>query len=63
MGDVDRLVEQLLSVKNSRPGTEVTLAEEDIMWLCRRCREVGQCPPTRRRRRTREDQLLLPIHN
>ena len=38
---VERSIEQLLSVKNARPGTEVTLPEEDIMWLCRKCREVS----------------------
>lgn len=38
---LDRIEEQLLSVKASRPGTEVNLMEEDIVWLCRRCREVS----------------------
>jgi len=37
---VDRLLDELLSVKEARPGTEVHLAEEDIFWLCRKCREV-----------------------
>jgi len=42
MGDtLERIIDQLLSVKNARPGTEVTLAEEDIVWLCRKCREVS----------------------
>jgi hypothetical protein len=45
LGDVERIVEQLLSVKSMRPGTEVCLAEQDIMWLCRRCREVRGCSP------------------
>ena len=37
---IDRLLQELLSVKESRPGTEVYLAEEDIFWLCRQCRQV-----------------------
>jgi hypothetical protein len=37
---VDRLLDELLSVKEARPGTEVHLAEEDIFWLCHKCREV-----------------------
>lgn len=37
---VDRLIEELLSVKEAKPGTEVHLADEDIFWLCRKCRDV-----------------------
>ncbi|EWM28966.1 hypothetical protein Naga_101446g1 [Nannochloropsis gaditana] len=37
---VDRLLGELLAVKDARPGTEVNLAEDDIFWLCRKCREV-----------------------
>jgi len=47
---VDRLLEQLLSVKEARPGTEVNLAEEDIFWLCLQCRKVME----RRRKWGRE---------
>jgi serine/threonine-protein phosphatase PP1 catalytic subunit len=44
-GDVDKIIEKLLAVKNARPGTEVNLPEEDIMWLCRRCREIFLSQP------------------
>ena len=37
---LDRIIAELLSVKDARPGTEVHLAEEDIFWVIRRCREV-----------------------
>lgn len=37
---LDRIIAELLSVKDARPGTEVHLAEEDIHWVIRRCREV-----------------------
>lgn len=38
---LDRIIAELLSVKDARPGTEVHLAEEDIFWVVRRCREVS----------------------
>jgi len=38
--DLDATIEKLISVKNSKPGTEVNLPEEDIIWLCRASREV-----------------------
>jgi serine/threonine-protein phosphatase PP1 catalytic subunit len=40
MVDIDKTIARLLSVKNSRPGTEVNLSEDDIIWLCRQSREV-----------------------
>ncbi|GAB5029856.1 serine threonine-protein phosphatase pp1-beta catalytic subunit [Nannochloropsis oceanica] len=42
---VDRLLVQLLSVKEARPGTEVNLAEEDIFWLCLQCRKTFLSQP------------------
>ncbi len=39
---LDRIIAELLSVKDARPGTEVHLAEEDIFWVVRRCREVRE---------------------
>lgn len=41
---LDRIIAELLSVKDARPGTEVHLAEEDILWVIRRCREVRGGP-------------------
>ncbi|GMI06980.1 hypothetical protein TrRE_jg5985 [Triparma retinervis] len=38
--DLDATIDRLVSVKNSKPGTEVNLPEEDIIWLCRKSREV-----------------------
>ncbi|TFJ87983.1 hypothetical protein NSK_000337 [Nannochloropsis salina CCMP1776] len=42
---VDRLLGELLAVKDARPGTEVNLAEDDIFWLCRKCRETFLSQP------------------
>ena len=39
--DLDATIERLVSVKNSKPGTEVNLPEDDIIWLCRKSREVS----------------------
>ena len=41
MPTVDEMIETLVSVKNSRPGTEVNLPEDDIIWLCRTSRQVS----------------------
>jgi len=41
MPDIDEMIEKLVSVKNSRPGTEVNLPEDDIIWLCRTSRQVS----------------------
>ncbi|GMI13122.1 hypothetical protein TrLO_g9176 [Triparma laevis f. longispina] len=49
--NVDDLIEKLTSVKNSKPGTEVNLPEEDIIWLCRTSRDVFCSQP-----------MLLEVH-
>ena len=38
--DLDDTIDKLTRVKDSKPGTEVNLPEEDIIWLCRASREV-----------------------
>ena len=46
MADVIKgIIEQLLSVKSERPGTEVYLREEDIVFLCRKCKEIFMSQP------------------
>mmetsp|Transcript_15547 Transcript_15547/g.46610 ORF Transcript_15547/g.46610 Transcript_15547/m.46610 type:complete len:424 (-) Transcript_15547:71-1342(-) len=37
---VDSCIEQLLSVVDDPPGTEVHLLEEDLVWICRESRAV-----------------------
>jgi hypothetical protein len=37
---LDRCIEQLLAVREERPGTEVCLSEADIIYIVRKCREV-----------------------
>ena len=37
---VDVCIEELLSVVDSPPGTEVNLDEGELMWICRMSREV-----------------------
>jgi serine/threonine-protein phosphatase PP1 catalytic subunit len=32
--DIDNIIEQLLSVRGSRPGRQVNLTENEIRWLC-----------------------------
>lgn len=38
--DIDRIIEQLLSVRGSRPGRQVNLTESEIKWLCIKSREI-----------------------
>jgi serine/threonine-protein phosphatase PP1 catalytic subunit len=38
--DIDNIIEQLLSVRGSRPGRQVNLTEGEIRWLCVRSKEV-----------------------
>jgi hypothetical protein len=60
---VDRLLGELLAVKDARPGTEVNLAEDDIFWLCRKCREVRVWREQERSRRFRvvgEEGICAP---
>ena len=37
---VDVCIEELLSVVDAPPGTEVNLDEGELMWICRMSREV-----------------------
>ena len=37
---LDACIRQLVAVKDDRPGTEVHLAEEDVLWLARTSRGV-----------------------
>lgn len=49
MGDeynVDHILEQLLSVRGTRPGRQVNLTENEIKWLCVRSKEVFTSQPT-----------------
>jgi len=49
MGDehnVDHILEQLLSVRGTRPGRQVNLTESEIKWLCVRSKEVFTSQPT-----------------
>ncbi|TMW56497.1 hypothetical protein Poli38472_006507 [Pythium oligandrum] len=43
--NVDGIIERLLSVRNSRPGKEVTLSEGDVRGLCLHAREVFLSQP------------------
>lgn len=38
--DVDQVIEQLLSVRGSRPGRQVNLTENEVRWLCVRAKDV-----------------------
>ncbi|KAJ1456958.1 Metallo-dependent phosphatase-like protein [Pelagophyceae sp. CCMP2097] len=48
---VDGLIAQLLSVVKDKPGTEVLLPEDDIVWVIRKAREVFL-----------EQPILLEVH-
>lgn len=50
MGDmqdanIDSIIEQLLSVRGTRPGRQVTLTENEIRWLCVRSKEIFSSQP------------------
>jgi serine/threonine-protein phosphatase PP1 catalytic subunit len=38
--DLDNIIEQLLSVRGSRPGRQVNLTENEIRWLCMKGKEI-----------------------
>lgn len=38
--EVDHVIDQLLSVRGSRPGRQVNLTENEIRWLCIKSREI-----------------------
>ena len=48
---LDACIRQLVAVKDDRPGTEVHLAEEDVLWLARTSRGVFL-----------EQPMLLELH-
>ncbi len=43
--DVDHIIDQLLSVRGSRPGRQVTLTEAEVVFLCRKGREIFNQQP------------------
>lgn len=43
--DVDNIIEQLLTVRGSRPGRQVNLTEVEIRWLCIKSREIFTVQP------------------
>ena len=43
--DVDNIIEQLLTVRGSRPGRQVNLPEAEIRWLCIKSREIFTVQP------------------
>ena len=43
--DVDNIIEQLLTVRGSRPGRQVNLTEAEIRWLCIKSREIFTVQP------------------
>jgi Serine-threonine protein phosphatase N-terminal domain len=43
--DVENIIEQLLSVRGSRPGRQVNLTEAEIRWLCIKSREIFTVQP------------------
>ena len=43
--DVESIIEQLLSVRGSRPGRQVNLTEAEIRWLCIKSREIFTVQP------------------
>mmetsp|Transcript_88898 Transcript_88898/g.192483 ORF Transcript_88898/g.192483 Transcript_88898/m.192483 type:complete len:331 (+) Transcript_88898:131-1123(+) len=43
--DVDTVIEQLLSVRGSRPGRQVNLTENEIRWLCIKARDIFAAQP------------------
>jgi serine/threonine-protein phosphatase PP1 catalytic subunit len=38
--DVDNIIDQLLSVRGSRPGRQVNLTENEVRWLCIKSKEI-----------------------
>lgn len=38
--DVDHIIDQLLSVRGARPGRQVNLTEGEIVFLCKKGREI-----------------------
>jgi len=38
--DVDKIIDKLLEVRGSKPGKQVSLAENDIRGLCNKAREI-----------------------
>jgi hypothetical protein len=38
--DIDNIIDQLLSVRGARPGRQVNLTEGEIVYLCKKGREV-----------------------
>ena len=43
--DIDTIIDQLLSVRGSRPGRQVNLSEVEIRWLCVKAREIFTSQP------------------
>jgi serine/threonine-protein phosphatase PP1 catalytic subunit len=43
--DVDTVIEQLLAVRGSRPGRQVSLTENEIRWLCIKSRDIFAAQP------------------
>ena len=43
--DIDSILEQLLSVRGSRPGRQVNLTENEIKWLCIKSRDIFNQQP------------------
>ena len=43
--DIDRIITKLLSVRGSKPGKPVNLAEQEIRGLCMRAQEIFQLQP------------------
>ena len=43
--DVDNIIEQLLTVRGSKPGRQVNLPEAEIRWLCIKSREIFTVQP------------------
>ena len=43
--DVDHIIDQLLSVRGTRPGRQVNLTEGEIVFLCKKGREVFNVQP------------------
>lgn len=43
--DIDSILEKLLEVKQSRPGRQVNLTEQEVRTLCNRAREIFMSQP------------------
>ncbi len=43
--DVDSIIEQLLSVRGTRPGRQVNLTENEVRWLCNRSKDIFSSQP------------------